>query len=117
MSLDLTSLTCKPKSRERSSRPTKHVTFALSQRKSASPARVQTVDDDGDDRPLVGSDHTTASEEDDGDDKPLVQPTFVLKRESSAKTECSYTVTKKKRTSSLARSVRHTGTRCVRNLA
>ena len=67
--LDLTSLAYQPKSRERSSRQAKHVTFALSQRKSASPARVQKVDDDEDDRPLVCSDHTTVSEEEDEDDK------------------------------------------------
>ena len=60
--LDLTNLAYQHKSRERSSRPTKHVTFALSQRKSAYPARVQKLDDDEDDRPLVGPDHTTVSE-------------------------------------------------------
>ena len=65
--LDLTSLAYQPKSRERSSRPTKHVTFALSQRKSAYPARVQKLDDDEDDRLLVGPDHTTVSEEEDED--------------------------------------------------
>ena len=51
----------------------------------AYPARVQELDDDEDDRPLVRSDHTSVSEEEDEDDKPLVQPTSVLKRESSAK--------------------------------
>ena len=63
--LDLTSVPYQPKSRERSARPRKHLTFALSQRKSAYPARVQKLDDDE-------------------DDKPSVQPTSVLKRESSA---------------------------------
>ena len=63
--LDFTSAAYQPKSRERSARPRKHVTFALSQRKSAYPARVQKLDDDE-------------------DDKPSVQPTSVLKRESSA---------------------------------
>ena len=82
--LDLTSLAYQPKSRERSSRPTKHVTVALSQRKSAYPTHVQKMDDDEDDRPLVGPDHSTVSEEEDEDDKPLVQPPPALKRESSA---------------------------------
>ena len=63
--LDLTSLAYQSKLRERSARQRKHVTFALSQRKSAYPARVQKLDDDE-------------------DDKPSVQPTTVLKRESSA---------------------------------
>ena len=63
--LDLTSVAYQPKSRERSARPRKHLTFALSQRKSAYLARVQKLDDDE-------------------DDKPSVQPTSVLKRESSA---------------------------------
>ena len=46
--LDLTSLAYLPKSRERSARPTKHETVALSQRESAYPARVQKLDDDED---------------------------------------------------------------------
>ena len=82
--LDWTSLAYQPKSRERSARPTKHVTFALSQRKSAYPARAQELDDDEDDKPLVRPDRTAVSEEEDEDDKPLVQPTSALKRESSA---------------------------------
>ena len=81
IALDLTNLAYQPKLRERSSRPAKYVIFALSQRKSAYPARVQKLDDDEDDKPLVRSNCTTVSDEE--DDKPLVQPTFVLKRESS----------------------------------
>ena len=50
----------------------------------ASPARVQKLDDDEDDRPLVGPDHTTVSEEEDEDDKPRVQPVPALKPESCA---------------------------------
>ena len=50
----------------------------------AYPTRVQKVDDDEDDRPLVGPDHTAVSEEEDEDDKPLVQPVPALKPESSA---------------------------------
>ena len=85
--LDLTGLAYQPKSRERSARPTKHVTFALSQRKSAYPARAQELDDDENDKPLVRPDRTTVSEEEDEDDKPLVQPASkekALRRESSA---------------------------------
>ena len=82
--LDLTSLAYQPKSRERSPRPTKHVTFALSQRKSACPARAQELHDGEDDKPLVCPDRTTVSEEEDEDDKPLVQPAPTLKRGSSA---------------------------------
>ena len=71
--LDLTSLAYLPWSRERSARPTKHETFALSQRKCAYPARAQELDDDEDDKPLVRPDRTTVSAEEDEDDKPLVQ--------------------------------------------
>ena len=82
--LDLTSLAYQRKSRERSSRPTNHVTCALSQRKSAYPARVQKRDDDEDYRPLVGPVHTTVFKEEGEDDNPLVPPPSALKRESSA---------------------------------
>ena len=78
--LDLTSFAYQPESRERLARPTKHVTYAMSKRKSPYPARVQEFDDDEDDKPLVRPDHIAVSE----DDKPLVQLTSVLKRESSA---------------------------------
>ena len=84
IALDLTSLAYQPKSRERSSRPAKHVIFALSQRKSAYPARVQKLDDDEDDKPLVRPGCTTVSDEEDEDDKPQVQPPSALKRGSSA---------------------------------
>ena len=82
--LDLTILAYQPKSRERSARPTKHVTFALSQKKSANPAHSQELDDDEDDKPLVRPDGTIVSEEDEND-KLLVQLTSVLNRESSEK--------------------------------
>ena len=81
--LDLYSLAYQPKSRERSARPTKHVTFALTQQKLAYPAHSQEVDDDEDDEPLVRSDHTTVSEHE--EDMPLVQPASrpeTVKRES-----------------------------------
>ena len=82
--LDLTSLASQPKSHERSARPTKHVTFALSQRKSAYPARIQELDEDEDDEPLVRPDRTTVSDDEDEHVKPLVQPASALKHESSA---------------------------------
>ena len=50
--LDLTSLACQPNSRERSARPTKHVSFALLQPKLAYPAHLQELGDDKDDKPL-----------------------------------------------------------------
>ena len=84
--LDLTSLACQPKLRERSARPTKHVTTSQSLQKSAYPALPQELDDDEDDKPLVRPDRTTVSEDED-EDKPLVQPApkgEPLKRESSA---------------------------------
>ena len=70
--LNLTSLAYPPKLRERSARPTKHVTLTESQKKSAYPARPQELDDDEDDKPVVHSDRTTVSEGEDEDDKPLV---------------------------------------------
>ena len=82
--LVLTSLAYQPNSRERSARPTKRATFALSQRKSAYPARAQELDDDEDDKPLVRPDRTTVSEEEDEDDIPLVQHASAPKRESAA---------------------------------
>ena len=82
--LDLTSLAYQPKSRERSGRPTRDVTFALSQRKSAYPARAQELDVDEDERPLVGPDNITVSEEEDEDDKLFVQFPPALRRASSS---------------------------------
>ena len=79
--LDLTSLAYQPKSRERSIRPTKRVTFASMPQKSAYPAHSQELGDDEDEKPLVLSDRTTVSE--DEDDKPLVQPASALNRESA----------------------------------
>ena len=116
--LDLTSLAYQLKSRERSARPTKHVTFALSQQKFAYPADLQELGDDEDDKPLILSGDTNVSENE--DDKPVVQPASrseKVKRESASIRRSSYTVAKKKRTSSLARSICHTGTACVRNFA
>ena len=118
----LTSLAYQRKSRERSACPTKHVTFALSQRKSAYPARAQDLDDDEDDKPFVRPDRTTVSEEEGGDINlwcNLASKEKAPKRESSAirRAATSYTITKKERTSSLARSVCQIGTRCVTNLA
>ena len=60
------------------------------------PARVQELDDDDDDRPLVGSDHTTVSEEEDEDDKPLVRPPFW--RDPSATLEQDVSGTSRERT-------------------
>ena len=51
--LDLTSLAYQPKSRARSVRPKKHVTFALSEQKTAYPAHTRELDEDEDDKPLV----------------------------------------------------------------
>ena len=78
--LDLMSLAYQPKSRERSAPPTKHVTFALSQQKSAYPAHTQELDDDEDDIPLVRPDRCTVSEDEDEDDKLPVLLAFMEKR-------------------------------------
>ena len=83
--LDLTSVAFQPKSRERSARPTKHVTFVFMPHRSAYPAHLQELDDDEDDEPLVRSSNTTVSE--DEDDKLLVQPaprSETVRRESAA---------------------------------
>ena len=69
------------------------------QRKLAYPARNQELDDDEDDKPLVRPGSTTVSEEADEDDKPLVQLASREKTLIFFKTQCSYKVTKKKRTS------------------
>ena len=57
--LDLTCLACQPttKSREQSSHPKRHVTFALSERRPAYPAHAPDMDEDEDE-----------------DDKPFVRP-------------------------------------------
>ena len=70
--LDLTSLAYQPKSRERSAHPKRHVTFALSEQKSAYPAHTRDLDEDDDDKPLVCPESVTPSE--DEDDEPLVRP-------------------------------------------
>ena len=119
--LDLASLAYQPKSREWSSRPTKHVTFALSQRKSAYPAQTRELDEEEEeDQPFVRSDGSADSE--DEDDKPLVHPTsrkapIKEKRESAPARRNPTQVRIRKRTSSLARPVCQTGTRSVRKLA
>ena len=70
--LDLTGLAYQPTLRDRSAGTKRHVTFALSQQKSAHPAHTQELDEDEDDKPLVRPDRTADSE--DEDDQPLVQP-------------------------------------------
>ena len=47
--LDLTSLTYQPKSRERSVHPKRHVTFALTGKKSVYPVHSPELDEDDDD--------------------------------------------------------------------
>ena len=84
--LDLTSLACQPKSRERSTHPKRQVS-ALSEQKSAYPAHTRELDEDEDDKPLVRPDRPTVSG--DEDDKPLVQTAsrkelVEEKRESTA---------------------------------
>ena len=72
--------------------------------KSVYPAHSQDLDDDEDDKLVVRSDRTAVSE--DEDDKSLVQPALrsdTVKSEFCCNTQSPYTVTKKKRTSSLAR--------------
>ena len=64
-------LTYQPKSRERSSRPKKYVTFGMSEQKLAYAADTRDLEEN-DDEPLVRSDDTAVS--DDEDDQPLVQP-------------------------------------------
>ena len=117
--LDLTSLAYQPKSRARSARPKKHVTFfALSEQKSAYPARTRELDEDEHDKPLVCPDRTAVSQ--DEDDKPQVQSASrgeTVKRECASKRKRSYTVTKKIGTSSPERSICQAGTGYVRNFA
>ena len=85
--LDLRSLAYQPKSSERSPLPKRHVTFALSEQKSANPAHAREIDEDDDDKPLVHPDRSIVSE--DEDDEPLVRPSsrtelIKEKRESAA---------------------------------
>ena len=70
--LDLTSRAYQPKSRERSAHLKRHVTFALSEQKSAYPVHTRELDEDEDDKPFVCPDRIAISE--DEDDEPLVQP-------------------------------------------
>ena len=51
--LDLTSLACQPKSRERFAHPKRHVTSAQSEQKSAYPAHTRDLEEDEGDEPLV----------------------------------------------------------------
>ena len=76
--LDLTSLAYQPKLRELSTHPKRHVTFALLEQISAYPDHKRELDEDEDDKPLVGSDRTARSE--DEDFEPLVQPTTRKER-------------------------------------
>ena len=64
--LDLTSLPCQPKSRERSTHPQRHVTFAFTDQKSVYPVHSPEFDEDEDDKPFVRSD--SAADFDDEDD-------------------------------------------------
>ena len=73
--LDLTSLAYQPttKSRERSGHPRRHVTFAMSERKtSISSSYTYDMHEDEDDGPFAQRDHIVVS--DDEDDQPLVRP-------------------------------------------
>ena len=117
---DLMSLAYQPKSRERSAHPKRHVTFALSEQKKAYPAHTRERDEDEDDEPLVSPDHIAVSEVE--DDQPLVQlasrkEPVEEKRDSAAERRTPAQLRRRKRTSSLARSVCHTGTRRVRKFA
>ena len=76
--LDLTSLAYQPKSRWRSAHPKRHVTFALSEQKSAYPAHTRELDEDDADRPLVCPERVTVSE--DEDDERLVRPSSRKER-------------------------------------
>ena len=118
--LDLTSLAYHPKSRERSDHPKGHVTSALSEQKSAYPADTRELDEDDDDKPLVGPNRAIVSE--DEDDESLVKPSSRTssseeKRESAAECSIPTPLRRRKRSSSLARPICHTGTRYVRKLA
>ena len=98
--LDLTSLAYQPKSRERSAHPKRHVTFALSEKKSAYPAHTTERDEDEDDKPLVCPDRTAVSE--DEGDKPLAQPSSKKelvegKRESAAERSIPTPLQRRKR--------------------
>ena len=116
--LDLTSLAYQPKSRERSARPTKHVTFALTPQKSEYTARSQEMDDDEDDKPLFRSDRTTVSA--DEDDKPLVQPASrseTVKRKAAAIRGVPTPLRRRKGPPIWRDPSGETGTGCVRNFA
>ena len=118
--LDLTSLAYQPKSRERSAHLKRHVTFALSEQKSAYAPHTRELDEDDDDKPLVCPDRVTASE--DENDEPLVRPSsrrepVKEKRDSAAERSVPVQLRRRKRSSSLARPICPTGTRCVRKLA
>ena len=98
----------------------KHVTFALTAIKSRHIQLI--IHENGMKTKMINlcvrSSHATVSV--DQDDKPLVQPASrseTVKRESASIRRVPDTVTKEKRTSSLARSICHTGTGCVRNFA
>ena len=82
--LDWRSLAYQPKSSEQSPHPKRHVTFALSEQKSANPAHARELDEDDDDKPRVRPNRSIVSE--DEDDEPLVRPssrTELLKKKKT----------------------------------
>ena len=113
------SLAYQPNSCERSTHPKRHVS-ALPEQKSAYPAHTRELDEDEDDEPLVRPDRPTVSE--DEDDQPLVQTASKKelveeKRESTKARRVPTPVRRRKRSSSLARSIYHTGAWCIGRLA
>ena len=95
--------------------PTKHVTFSLSQSQSAHPVRVQELDDDEDDKHLVGPDYTVVSEEeDDATSGATCIQRKAPKRESSAIRRLPAPLRTRK--GPPVASICHTA-RCVRKLA
>ena len=116
--LDLTSRAYHPKSRERSDRSKKHVTFPLSGEKLAYPTHTRELDEDEDDKLLVRPDCTVVAEEE--DDKPLVPPAsreklVKEKRESTAERRVPAQLRRRKGPPAWTHC--HTATRCVRKLA
>ena len=63
--LELTSLAYQPKPRERSPHSRRHVTFALTDKKSVYPAHSPELDEDDDDEPLVRPDRASVFEDED----------------------------------------------------
>ena len=63
--LELTSLAYQPQPRERSPHSRRHVTFALTDKKSVYPAYSPELDEDDDDEPLVRPDRASVFEDED----------------------------------------------------